>query len=264
MSLLELKQISKSYRRGGLFGMRERFEVLKDVDLSLEPGCCLGLLGRSGSGKSTLGRIALGLERPDSGEVLFNGRPVKSLPEQDYREYRKNIQVVFQNSFGSVNPRWTAGRIIAEPIGNFEQLSPTSMREKVVHLLERVGLRPEAADKLPHQFSGGELQRVCIARAISLSPSLIVLDEAVSSLDMLIQAKVMELLTDLQRETGTAYLFISHDIRVLLRMADRLVVLDEGRIVGQMDRMDESGSITHPAFTNLLEAILPPLPAMLA
>ena len=260
MYLLELKNIYKSYRRGGLFGSKERFEVLKGVNLGLEKGACVGLLGRSGSGKSTLGRIALNLEPPDSGQVLFQGRRLDELTKKEYLEYRRNTQVVFQNSLGSTNPRMTAGAIIAEPILNFETLDKPQLKRKIDVLLERVGLSPSDSDKYPHQFSGGELQRICIARAIALNPSLIVLDEAVSSLDMLIQAKILELLLELQSELGMTYLFISHDIRVLLKVSDRLAVMDDGRLVEQSANMEEVHGFTHPTFTRLLDSILPPAP----
>ena len=170
MALLELVGIHKSYRRGGVLGRRERFEVLRDVHLSIEPKACVGLLGRSGSGKSTLGRIALGIEEPDSGGVLFEGRDFRTLSSREYRDARRNLQVVFQNSLGSVNPRMTAAEIVAEPLRNFENPSERALLDRVHSLLAKVGLEPADGRKLPHQFSGGELQRICIARAIALRP----------------------------------------------------------------------------------------------
>jgi nickel import ATP-binding protein NikE len=261
MNMLRLEGISKSYRRGGLWGTRERFEVLRDVWLALEEGVCTGLLGRSGSGKSTLGRIALGLEAPDRGELLYYGRPVRTLDKKAYREFRRNVQVVFQNSLGAVNHRWEADRIIAEPLENFHALTPRVQRRRVLELLQRVGLSSSDAKKLPHQFSGGELQRVCIARAIALNPKLIVLDEAVSNLDMLIQARVIELLQGLQRDFGTAYLLISHDIRILLKMCGRIAIMQDGRIVDQTESMVDIDQISHRAFKRLIGAVLPPTPA---
>jgi nickel transport system ATP-binding protein len=259
--LLELKGVTKSYRRGGLFGTRERVDVLKDIHLGLEKGTCVGLLGRSGCGKSTLGRIALNLEPPDAGQRLFKGRLLTELTRREYQDFRRNTQVVFQNSVGATNPRFTAGQIVAEPLTNFENQGPQRVRQRVAELLERVGLSPADADKRPHQFSGGELQRVCIARAIALSPGLLVLDEAVSSLDMVIQARIVDLLQELQRELGMTYLFISHDIRVLLKVCDRLVVMHDGRLVEQSPDMERIEEIRHPMFAQLLEAILPPTPA---
>jgi nickel transport system ATP-binding protein len=261
LHLLELKGICKSYRRGGLFGNKERFEVLKEVSLKLEKGDCVGLLGRSGSGKSTLGRIVLNLEPPDSGKVFYQGRWIKEMTKQEYRDYRKNTQVVFQNSLGSTNPRLTAGQIVAEPIMNFETLGNGPLRQRVNELLERVGLSSADAEKYPHQFSGGELQRVCIARAIALQPKLIVLDEAVSSLDMLIQARILELLRKLQKELAMTYLFISHDIRVLLKVSNRLAIMDNGSLVEEAATMEDLEGFSHPIFFRLLGAVLPPTPA---
>jgi nickel transport system ATP-binding protein len=263
MPIIELRNIHKSYQRGGLWANRQRLEVIKGVDLSIEPGQCLGLLGRSGSGKSTLGRIVLGLESPDKGEVWYQGAFLKDLKGDAWREYRRNVQVVFQNSLGSVNPRFTAGQIISEPLRNFEALSTHKLRKRVEELLKMVGLSEMDADKFPHQFSGGELQRVCIARAISLNPRLIILDEAVSSLDMLVQAKIIQLLTRLQGEIGTAYLFISHDIRVLLKVAHQLLVMHDGRIVDKLnaDTSDVGKhDLRHPAFMELIRSILPSMP----
>lgn len=261
MHLLELKGIHKSYRRGGLFGNKKRFEVLKGINLKLEKGDCIGLLGRSGSGKSTLGRVVLNLEPPDSGKVFYQGRWLKEMTQQDYRDYRKNTQVVFQNSIGSTNPRLTAGQIVAEPIMNFETLKDRQLRQRINELLERVGLSSADAEKYPHQFSGGELQRVCIARAIALEPKLIVLDEAVSSLDMLIQAKILELLLKLQSELAMTYLFISHDIRVLLKVSNRIAVMDNGCLVEESATMEDLDGFSHPIFARLLKAVLPPTPA---
>ena len=261
MDLLELKGIYKSYRRGALFGNKERFEVLKEINLNLKQGDCLGLLGRSGSGKSTLGRIVLNLEPPDSGKVFYQGRWVQEMTKQEYRDYRKNTQVVFQNSLGSTNPRLTAGQIVAEPITNFETLGVRQLQQKINELLERVGLSSADAKKYPHQFSGGELQRVCIARAIALQPKLIVLDEAVSSLDMLIQARILELLRELQKELAITYLFISHDIRVLLKVSNRIAVMDNGCLVEESASMEDLNGFSHPIFSRLIGAVLPPTPA---
>ena len=261
MDLLELKGIYKSYRRGALFGNKERFEVLKEINLNLKQGDCLGLLGRSGSGKSTLGRIVLNLEPPDSGKVFYQGRWVQEMTKQEYRDYRKNTQVVFQNSLGSTNPRLTAGQIVAEPITNFETLGVRQLQQKINELLERVGLSSADTKKYPHQFSGGELQRVCIARAIALQPKLIVLDEAVSSLDMLIQARILELLRELQKELAITYLFISHDIRVLLKVSNRIAVMDNGCLVEESASMEDLDGFNHPIFSRLIGAVLPPTPA---
>ena len=204
------------------------------------------------------------MKPPDSGRILYQGRPLQSLSRQEYGECRRNTQVVFQNSLGSTNPRLTAGQIVAEPILNYEALDPKRLRNRIDELLERVGLTSGDAEKYPHQFSGGELQRICIARAVALHPKLIVLDEAVSSLDMLIQAKILDLLLELQKELGMTYLFISHDIRVLLKVSDRLAVMDDGHLVEQATNMSEIEDFSHPMFKRLLGAVLPPTPSLVA
>lgn len=260
MNILELNGIYKSYLRGSIFGGRERFQVLQNIHLAIPSGRCVGLLGRSGSGKSTLGRIALDLEAPDQGQRLFTGRPIHLLGKKDYLEYRRNVQVVFQNALGSVNHRWSAGRIIAEPLENFHSPTPTQLRRQVSDLLLQVGLCPDDAQKFPHQFSGGELQRVCIARAMALNPKLIILDEAVSSLDMLIQARIIDLLQTVQKELGTAYLFISHDIRVLLKICHRLLAMRDGRIVEQVENMERFTPTAQGTISDLVQAILPATP----
>lgn len=260
MSLLELFEVTKTYRRGGFFGEKGRHVVLDRVSLALREGECLGLLGKSGSGKSTLGRIALGLESPDSGQVRFQGRPVVSRLLGNGGFARKDLQVVFQNSLGSVNPRFTAGEIIAEPLDNFERPTAPARRARVAELLQMVGLRPADAGKYPHQFSGGQMQRVCIARALAPRPRVVVLDEAVSSLDMLVQARILDLLAALRRDTGTSYLFISHDVRVLLGSCDRLAVLHEGTMVESPTGVGNLRAFRHPAFLELVGSLLPAAP----
>jgi nickel transport system ATP-binding protein len=245
-----------------MWDSQNRVDVLKNVNLSIAPGGCLGLIGRSGAGKSTLSRIVLGLERPDRGDVDYDGVSLTKMTREQSRIYRRNCQVVFQNFLGSVNPRFTAGQVIAEPLYNFEAMDREQVRQRIEELLEKVGLHPSDANKYPHQFSGGELQRVCIARAIALSPQLIVLDEAVSSLDMVIQSKIVALLKSLQKTLGIAYLFISHDIRVLLKMADTLAVLHEGTVVETVDLKKNEKRSYHPALTELVAAVLPPVPAV--
>ncbi|KAB1439077.1 ABC transporter ATP-binding protein [Pseudodesulfovibrio senegalensis] len=258
MPVVELSGIRKTYGRGGFFHKQERFTVLEDVNLSLNPGESLGLVGRSGSGKSTLGRIMLGLEAPDAGSVRILGQDVtgrKRLP----MDVRRAVQVVFQDAIGSSNPRLTAGEIIAEPLRNFDKLKGRQLRDRVAELLELVGLCPDDADKLPGRFSGGQLQRVCIARALAPSPQVIVLDEAVSSLDMLIQARILDLLDSLRRQYGTAYLFVTHDLRLVRRFCDRAFFMSDGSLhaFDPSRTLDMKGS---GVLRELFDAILPPMP----
>ncbi|GFK92643.1 Nickel import ATP-binding protein NikE [Fundidesulfovibrio magnetotacticus] len=255
MSLLRLEKVRKAYRRGGLFGGGEVHEVLRGVDLELHPGECLGLVGRSGCGKSTLGRVVLGLERPDAGSVRFRGREIASLRGADWRAFRRRVQVVFQNFVGAVNPRLTAGEIVAEPLRNFEGLAGAALERRVVGLLEMVGLEASDARKLPGRFSGGQLQRVCIARAVAPEPEVLVLDESVSSLDMQVQGQILDLLEHLGRERGLACLFISHDLRVVSRLCTRLAVMQEGVLE------HGSGAERGEAYAELARAVLPARPS---
>ncbi|EPR34377.1 ABC transporter related protein [Alkalidesulfovibrio alkalitolerans DSM 16529] len=260
MAILELSGVSRRYRQGGWFRKGRDLMAVRGVSLSLTPGCCLGLIGRSGSGKSTLGRLALGLEAPDEGAVLWRGRDVRGLRGADFTDFRRNVQVVFQNVQAAVNPRLPIWKIVAEPLENFDGLTGSAARDAAVSLLSRVGLGEADADRLPHQFSGGMLQRVCIARALAPRPACLVLDEAVSSLDMAVQAQIIDLLDEIRRETNAACLFISHDIRVIRRTCDELLVMEQGRLADRLAKPFEPGPGAHPALAELIAAILPARP----
>lgn len=260
MNLLETEKISKSYHRGGWFGRGEAVPAVADVSLAIPEGGSLGLIGRSGAGKSTLGRIVLGLERPDSGTVRYRGRDLQGFTRDDWRQFRREVQVVFQNALGSVNPRWPVREIIAEPLRNFEALTDDQLRGKIELLLAMVGLEPADARKYPHQFSGGQLQRICIARALALEPRLVILDEAVSSLDMLIQAQTLKLLRRLQQQTGVSYLFVSHDIRIVAGFCDRVAIMHQGRISSTVSDLSEARDAEDPVLRQLATAVLPAWP----
>ncbi|MDR2406272.1 MAG: dipeptide/oligopeptide/nickel ABC transporter ATP-binding protein, partial [Deltaproteobacteria bacterium] len=236
--VIDVINVAKSYRQGGVFTKQRTVDVLKNISLNIGEGESLGLLGASGSGKSTLGRLILGLEKPDSGSILYYGKPLSDLHGTEKENWRKEVQVVFQNSHGAVNPRFTARRIIGEPLKNFFRLSKSQIISRVGELMEKVGLDGAQQDKLPHQFSGGELQRICIARAMSSRPKLVVLDEAVSSLDMGSQGLVLDLLERARDATGASYLFISHDLRVIFKLSDKLAVMHDGEISFQTSDMD--------------------------
>lgn len=269
--LLELCGVTRSYRTGGWFAPRQMHEVLRGVDLTVREGGCTGVVGPSGAGKSTLCRIALGLEQPDGGMVRFMGRDVRHGLGKD----RRHIQVVFQNSVNAVNPRLTVERIIGEPLENFTTLDRRQRRARAGELLEQVHLSPSLLDRLPHRLSGGQLQRVCIARALAPRPRLILLDEALSSLDMLVQARVLDLLTELRRATGVAYLFVTHDVRLVPLFCDEAAVLTEGRVAPVDMRApahacarrqaghqaSQQASPHQEAFNALRAAILPAMPA---
>ena len=233
MPILEARAVTKSYKCGGFFSRSKSVPVLHGVDLSLDHGECVGLVGRSGSGKSTLGRILLGLEPPSTGEARILDRPTMDAGGHVSidAEQRRAVQVVFQDAISSVNPRLRVKDIIAEPLRNFTSLSGKTLDDRVIELLVHVGLAPDNAMKHPSRCSGGQLQRVSIARALAAEPRCIILDEAVSSLDMLVQARILDLLDMLRREDGVAYLFITHDLRLVRRICDRALAVEQGRLI---------------------------------
>lgn len=258
-ALLEARDLDKTYTRQSLIRSQPPTKVLHAINLAIAPGECLAVLGRSGSGKSTLVRQLLGLERPTAGKVLFRGRCLRTLSGAALKEFRRAAQLVFQDSIGAVNPRHRIGRIIAEPLRHLTTLDDAARSAKVASLLMSVGLRPEDAVKRPGQMSGGQLQRVCIARALTTNPQLLVLDEAVSNLDILLQGQIIDLIRDMRAERGMAVIFITHDLRLVHLLCQRVVVLDEGRIVedAQVGRQLQLNS---PEGRALQEAVLPALP----
>lgn len=262
MHVLEVKEVTHSYRKRKWLGRSEsRLPVLTDVSLTIESGFCLGLLGTSGAGKSTLGKVILGLEKPQEGQVLFQGQDIYNGSPQVRRGLRRDMQVVFQDCYSAVNPRMTAGQIIGEPLDNYERLSVQEQKRTVENLLERVGLKPEDRNKYPHQFSGGQLQRINIARAIALRPKLIVLDESVSSLDMVHQMRILSLLEELKTSFGLSYLFITHDIRAAYAVCDGIAVMEQGKLVEHCAEKDQIFESAHPAVQRLISSILPEHPA---
>ncbi|ETT80950.1 dipeptide/oligopeptide/nickel ABC transporter ATP-binding protein [Viridibacillus sp. FSL R5-0477] len=261
MSLLVLKNIKKSFfLKNSVFEKRRSIEAVKDISLTLEQGVCLGIVGESGSGKSTLGKIILGLEKPDQGEVCFLGKNLHNLNSKELKELRQNLQVVFQDCYSAVNPRLTIGESIAEPLRNYKRLSSAEEEKQVLELLKKVGLRREDIHKYPSQFSGGQLQRINIARAIALKPKLIILDEAVSALDALVQIQILNLLAQLKEEFQLSYLFISHDLQAVNYIADCLVVMHQGEIVERLDDMEQLEQLANPVSKKLLSSVLPPFP----
>jgi len=224
--LLQVEQLCKQYRlpRESLFHAAPVVQALLDVSFTLQAGRSLGIVGESGSGKSTLARLVMALERPSSGRVLMNGQDLHALSPKALREARAGFQIVFQDPYGSLDPRQRIGRIVAEPL-----VAPDPRR--VAEALDAVGLRAADADKYPHEFSGGQRQRIAIARALITRPQLIVADEPLSALDVSVQAQVLNLMQDLQQQFGIAYLFISHDLAVVEHLCDEIAVMQAGRIV---------------------------------
>ncbi|MHA1158580.1 MAG: ABC transporter ATP-binding protein [Alphaproteobacteria bacterium] len=257
--LLETRGLSKHFPLKG----RDRGRVVRavdDVSLTLAAGETLGLVGESGCGKSTVGRALLRLIEPTSGRILLAGTDVTELPMTLFRPYRKQLQIVFQDPFSSLNPRHRVEKILTTPLIVHSAVARGQRRERVVELLERVGLRAADLRKFPHEFSGGQRQRIGIARALALNPSIIVCDEAVSALDVSVQAQIINLLGNLQRELGVAYLFISHDLAVVEHISHRVAVMYLGQIVETADCAQIFGAPKHPYTEALLGAVPMPYP----
>ncbi len=232
--VLAVKSLAKSFFiRQGLFGKRE-FKAVQGVNFELRRGHTLGVVGESGSGKTTMGLTLLRLHEPTGGEVIFDGRNLLTLNDRDRQAMRRRIQIVFQNPYASLNPRFTIGQTLVEPMAIHGIGAHTAEREERARaLLAKVGLPPETFFKYPHEFSGGQRQRVAIARCLTLNPEVLVLDEAVSALDVSVQAQVLNLLRDLQDELGLAYVFISHDLAVVRFISDEVLVMKDGAVVEQ-------------------------------
>lgn len=233
--IMEARDIRLSYNLGGVFERANTHDVLKGIDLDLYKGETLGLVGESGCGKSTLARVLAGLTQATGGSVRFEGRAIESLSKREWRDMRKRVQLVFQDPFGSLNPRRRVSSIIGEPLRIHDICSGAARKQAVQELMERVGLNPEHYNRFPSEFSGGQRQRIGIARALALNPELIIFDEPVSALDVSIQAQVLNLMRELQQELKLTYLFISHDLAVVRHVCDRIAVMNKGRIVELAD-----------------------------
>ncbi len=254
--LLVVKNLSKSFwLREGLFGKRE-FKAVKDVSFTLGRGKTLGVVGESGSGKTTVGLTLLRLHRATGGSALFDGRDLVAMPDRDYQPYKRRIQIIFQNPYASLNPRFTVGQILLEPMRIHRIGANDAERVEMAHyLLRRVGLPEQAYHRYPHEFSGGQRQRIAIARCLTMKPEILVCDESVSALDVSVQAQVLNLLQDLQDEYGMSYIFISHDLSVVKYISDQVMVMHHGSVVEMADSDVLYREPQHPYTRSLLAAI---------
>ena len=255
--LLAVEQVSKVYRlpRESLWSAAPRVQALDEVSFTLQAGRSLGIVGESGSGKSTLARLVMALERPSAGRIVLDGQDLSTLSAAELRAVRAKIQMVFQDPYGSLDPRRTVLQTVAEPLAILHGVGRTEQRMRASEALEAVGLRPGDLQKYPHEFSGGQRQRIAIARALITRPRLIVADEPVSALDVSVQAQVLNLMQDLQDQFGVTYLFISHDLSVIDLVCDEVVVLQSGRIVERGDPDTLFQRPQHPYTQRLLAAV---------
>jgi oligopeptide/dipeptide ABC transporter ATP-binding protein len=261
-TLLEAHNLTKHFPlRRGLFGADPgAVRAVDGVSFAIEAGRTLGVVGESGCGKSTTAKLVLKLEEPTAGEIRFEGRSLQSLDADGLRQYRRSVQAVFQDPFASLNPRMRVGSIIAEPLVTNERIDKAKVRERVARLLDMVGLPARSADLFPHEFSGGQRQRIAIARALALSPKLVVLDEPVSALDVSIRAQILNLLVDLQRDLGLAYLFIAHDLAAVAHMSHSIAVMYLGQLVEYGPAKTVATDPRHPYTQALFSAALPSHP----
>ncbi|MFB5269482.1 ABC transporter ATP-binding protein [Paenibacillus enshidis] len=262
--LIEVDHLKKYYPiQSGLFNrVTGHVKAVDDVSLAIRKGETFGLVGESGCGKSTLGRVILRLQEATEGEVRFQGTDIHKLPEGKLRELREEMQIVFQDPFASLNPRFTVREIIGEPLLVHRRMSAKEIDERVIELMELVGLDASRRNRYPHEFSGGQRQRVGIARAIALNPKFIVADEAVSALDVSVQSQVLNLMMKLQRELGLTFLFIAHGLNVVRHISDRVGVMYLGKLVEVSTTEELFAQPLHPYTAALMSSIPRPDPKM--
>ena len=255
--LLEIRDVTRRYTlpRESLFNPPAEVQALRGVTLTVTAGRSMGIVGESGSGKSTLARLVMALEAPSSGSICFEGRDLNALSANELRAARRDFQMVFQDPYGSLDPRRAVWRTVAEPAAALEGAKRAQQRERAAATLESVGLRADALDKFPHEFSGGQRQRIAIARALITKPKLIVADEAVSALDVSVQAQVLNLMADLRDEHGVTFLFISHDLAVVSHLCADVAVMKGGLIVEQGPVRQVLREPAHEYTRRLLESV---------
>ncbi len=253
----EIKDLKKYYEINmGLFRKPKIIKAVNGISFDVKKGEVLSIVGESGCGKSTTAKLLLKIEEPTSGTILFNGKDITKFEGNELREYRKKVQIIFQDPYSSLNPRWKVGAIIGEPLKLNTDMSDKEIKERVLYLMDKVGMHPDWYKRYPHQFSGGQRQRIGIARALSLNPEIIVCDEPVSALDVSIQAQVLNLLLDLQKEFNLTYVFISHDLSVVEHISDRIVVMYFGDIV-ELKSVEDLFENPEAAYTQKLLSAIP-------
>jgi len=261
-AVMQAARLTKHFpaRRGLLGGSRGVVRAVDGISFTIDSGRTLGVVGESGCGKTTTAKLVLGLEEPTGGAILFEGRALDGLDAAGRRHYRRSVQAVFQDPYASLSPRMRIGAIIAEPLITNEMTAPDEVRRRTLEMLDLVGLPERSAELFPHEFSGGQRQRIAIARALVLSPRLVVLDEPVSALDVSIRAQILNLLRDLQDRLGLSYLFIAHDLAAVAHMSHEIVVMYLGKIVESGEAQTLAHDARHPYTKALFSAALPSHP----
>ena len=258
-ALVRIDNLTKEFqvRDGGPFAPRRRFTAVDNISLTIRGGTTTGLIGESGSGKSTVARLLIRLEEPTSGTITYRDTDITSLPRHDLLDYYRSVQIIFQDSGASFNPRKTVGKQILRPMRRLGVVQTRRQAMEIIHdMFDRVGLKPDHVNRYPHEFSGGQRQRLGIARALTVRPEFLILDEPTSALDVSIQAQILNLLLDLQEEFGFTYLFIGHDLGIVEFFCDYIAVMYEGRIVEEGATEMIFSQAEHPITRELLESIL--------
>ena len=260
--IVSIDHLKTYFQSGGSFGKKQTVKAVDDISLDIYRGETLGLVGESGCGKSTLGRTIVKLHEPTEGRVLVNGKDIANLSGAELKKFRKSVQLIFQNPYASLNPRMTVGESLREPMAVHHIYSTREAQDKrAVELLEIVGLKPDYIRRYPHEFSSGQRQRIAIARTLALDPEFIICDEPVSALDISVQAQIINLLKQIQKELGITYLFIAHDLSMIKYISDRIGVMYMGHLVELGDRKELYEKPLHPYTQALLSAVPVPDPA---